>query len=60
MSFTKNNPNTIFEFKHNIAQVGLYMPQDVLDGETISNTYTGTKQLTVTACKTLIYNYYVN
>jgi hypothetical protein len=34
-------------------------PQDVLDGPSIDNVNKGTKQLTVYACKTLTYNYYV-
>lgn len=36
------------------------MPQDVLGGSIVGNAFTGTTQLTVYACKTLQYNYYVN
>lgn len=60
VTYTKENPNVAFTFVNNIPQVSLFMPQDTLGGPTITNAFTGTKQLTVHACKTLLYNYYIN
>ena len=60
LTFTSSDPNVIFEFVNNIPQISLFMPQDRLDAPSLSNTHSGTKKLKVYACKTLLYNYYVN
>lgn len=61
LSYTQQNPNVTFVFSNKIPQqVNLFMAQDALGGSTIGNARTGTTQLTVYACKTLKYNYYVN
>lgn len=58
--YTNNTPNVTFKFVNKIAYPSLAVSQSYLDGPTIQNTHTGSKQLTVYACKTLYYNYYVN
>lgn len=60
LTFTKGDPNVIFEFVNNIPQLSLFMPQDSLDAPSRTSTHSGTKKLKIYACKTLLYNYYVN
>lgn len=60
LAFTQDDPNVIFEFVNNIPQLSLFLPQDRLDAPSLASTHSGTKKLKVYACKTLLYNYYVN
>lgn len=59
LSFTKTNPNVKFRFVNFIVTRALQPSQDFLGGPTITHTQRSTQQLTVYACATLTYNYYI-
>lgn len=60
LNYTSSNPNTTFAFRKKIVTTALQPPQDVLGGPTTNVVHKGTSQLTVHACRTLTYNYYIN
>lgn len=58
--YTQSNPNVAFQFVNNIVTPSIVTPRDSLDGES-TTTYNPTNQiLTIYACKTLTYNYWIN
>ena len=58
--YTQSNPNVIFQFVNNIVTPSLALPRDLLgSGSTLPSNPTN-QQLTIYACKTLTYNYWVD
>lgn len=60
LSFTQSDPNIKFRFVNPIVVRSLQPDQHILGGPTISYTQVTTQQLTVYACITITYNYYIN
>jgi hypothetical protein len=59
LKYTSSNPNVTLSFVNNIVTTSLLMAQDTLGGSSTNVAHKGTAQLTVYACKTLTYNYYI-
>ena len=59
LNYTKTNPNITFKFVNHIVTPAVQPVQDVLNGPTTKVFHKGTNKLTVFACKTLTYNYYI-
>ena len=60
LNYTSSNPNTKLTFKNNIVTPAIQPVQDSLDGSSINVVHKGNNRLTVEACKTLTYNYYIS
>lgn len=60
LAFTQSDPNIKFRFVNPIVIRALIPDQHILGGPTISYAQLTTQQLTVYACITITYNYYIN
>lgn len=60
LAFTQADPNVKFRFVNPIVVRALQPEQHILGGPTISYAQISTQQLTVYACITITYNYYIN
>ena len=59
LAYTTSEPHTSFRFVNKVVQPAILPTQDTLGGSSTSVFHKGTNQVTVHACKTLLYNYYV-
>lgn len=63
LNYTQFNPNVLFVFVNKNIVPALAVLPDVLDGPSTFNSISnnlGSRQLTVYACKTIYYYYYIN
>ena len=60
LNYTQTDPQVIFQFVNRRPGPSLAMPVDTLDDGTRYYAHSGNRQLTVHACRTLRYNYYLN
>ena len=59
LTYTTSNPNVRLNFHKTITTAATLPVQDRLGTGSTSVTHTGTNKVTVHACRTLTYNYYV-
>jgi hypothetical protein len=58
--YTQSNPNVGFKFVNNIVIPAIAYPQDLLDGHSRLPPVPSNQLLTIYACKTFTYYYFIN